>query len=143
MIVEKLTKLKKKLNVKKLDLHTPFFSKNDFLYLTKCLNSTIVSTQAGLFIKKFKSKISNIIKSKYVVLVNSGSSAIYLGLRSIDIKKNEEVLMPTLNYVANANAVKSLNAIPHFIDSEIISLGIDVKKLDIYLNKNFKISKKN
>ena len=142
MIIEKLTKFKKKLKLKKLDLHTPYFSKNDFLYLKKCIGSTFVSTQAGWFIKKFKSKILNITKSKYIILVNSGSSAIYLGLRSIDIKKDDEVLMPTLNYIANANAVKSLNAIPHFIDSEFNSLGIDIKKLELYLKKNFKIYKK-
>jgi perosamine synthetase len=142
MIIEKLIKFKKKLNLKKLDLHTPFFSKNDFLYLKKCISSTLVSTQAGFFIKKFKSKILNITKSKYIILVNSGSSAIYLGLRSIDIKKNDEVLMPTLNYIANANAVKSLNAIPHFIDSEFNSLGIDIRKLELYLKKNFKMNKK-
>ena len=142
MIKEKLIKFKKKLKLKKLDLHTPFFSKNDFLYLKKCISSTLVSTQAGWFIKRFKSKISNITKSKYIILLNSGSSAIYLGLRSIDIKKNDEVLMPTLNYIANANAVKSLNAIPHFIDSEFSSLGIDIKKLELYLKKNFKIYKK-
>jgi len=142
MIIEKLIGLKKKLNLKKLDLHTPFFSKKDFLYLKKCINSNFVSTQTGWFIKKFRSRILNITKSKYIILVNSGSSAIYLGLRSIDIKKNDEVLMPTLNYIANANAVKSLNAIPHFIDSEPSSLGIDIKKLEIYLNKNFKIYKK-
>jgi perosamine synthetase len=141
MIIEKLVDLKKKFNLKKLDLHTPFFSKNDYLYLKKCIDSKFVSTQAGYFIKKFRSKILNITKSKYLVLVNSGSSAIYLGLRSINIKKNEEVLMPTLNYIANANAVKSLNATPHFIDSESTSLGIDIDKLEIYLRKNFKIYK--
>jgi perosamine synthetase len=142
MIIEKLVEFKKELNLKKLDLHTPFFSKNDFLYLKKCIGSTFVSSQAGLFIKKFKSKILNITKSKYIILVNSGSSAIYLGLRSIDIKKNDEVLMPTLNYIANANAVKSLNAVPHFIDSEFNSLGIDIRKLKLYLKKNFKMYKK-
>tara|TARA_B110000483_G_C18168318_1_gene532265 strand:+ start:21 stop:1187 length:1167 start_codon:yes stop_codon:yes gene_type:complete len=142
MIIEILTKFKKKLKLKKLDLHTPYFSKNDFLYLKKCIDSTFVSTQAGWFINKFKSKILNITKSKYIILVNSGSSAIYLGLRSINIKKDDEVLMPTLNYIANANAVKSLNAIPHFIDSEFNSLGIDIKKLELYLKKNFRIHKK-
>ncbi len=142
MIIEKLIESKKKLNIKHLGLHTPYFSKNDFLYLKKCIDSTLVSTQAGSFIKKFESKVSNITKSKYIILLNSGSSAIYLALRSMDIKKNDEVLMPTLNYIANANAVKSLNAIPHFIDSETNSLGIDIKKLKIYLDKNFKFYKK-
>ena len=84
----------------------------------------------------------NITKAKYVVLVNSGSSGIYLSLRSLNIKENEEVFLPTLNYISNVNAVKTLNAIPHFVDSEFDSLGIDIKKLKLYLKKNFKIYKK-
>ena len=40
-----------------------------------------------------------------------------------------------MNYIANVNAIKSLNAVPHFIDSENSSLGIDIKKLKSYLKK--------
>ena len=141
-MIKELIKFKKKLKVKKLALHTPYFEVNDYKYLRECVESTFVSSQAGKFIKKFRSKILNITKAKYVVLVNSGSSGIYLSLRSLNIKENEEVFLPTLNYISNVNAVKTLNAIPHFVDSEFDSLGIDIKKLKLYLKKNFKIHKK-
>ena len=141
-MIKELIKFKKKLKVKKLALHTPYFEVNDYKYLRECVESTFVSSQAGKFIKKFRSKILNITKAKYVVLVNSGSSGIYLSLRSLNIKENEEVFLPTLNYISNVNAVKTLNAIPHFVDSEFDSLGIDIKKLKLYLKKNFKIYKK-
>ena len=141
-MIKELIKFKKKLKVKKLALHTPYFEVNDYKYLKECVESTFVSSQAGKFIKKFRSKILNITKAKYVVLVNSGSSGIYLSLRSLNIKENEEVFLPTLNYISNVNAVKSLNAIPHFVDSEFDSLGVDIKKLKLYLKKNFKIYKK-
>ena len=141
-MIKELIKLKKKFKVKKLELHTPYFEVNDYKYLKECVESTFVSSQAGKFIKKFRLKILNITKTKYLVLVNSGSSGIYLGLRSLNIKKNEEVFLPTLNYIANVNAVRSLSAIPHFLDSEFDSLGIDIKKLKLYLKKNFKIYKK-
>ncbi len=140
-MIKELIKLKKKFKVKKLELHTPYFEVNDYKYLKECVESTFVSSQAGKFIKKFRLKILNITKTKYLVLVNSGSSGIYLGLRSLNIKKNEEVFLPTLNYIANVNAVRSLSAIPHFVDSEFDSLGIDIKKLKLYLKKNFKIYK--
>ena len=141
-MIKELIKLKKKFKVKKLELHTPYFEVNDYKYLKECVESTFVSSQAGKFIKKFRLKILNITKTKYLVLVNSGSSGIYLSLRSLNIKKNEEVFLPTLNYIANVNAVRSLSAIPHFLDSEFDSLGIDIKKLKLYLKKNFKIYKK-
>jgi dTDP-4-amino-4,6-dideoxygalactose transaminase len=70
-------------------LHTPYFDKNDVSYLRKCIKSTFVSTQAGYYIDKFKSKLIDITGSKYIVLLNSGSSGIYLGLRTLDVKENE------------------------------------------------------
>ncbi len=142
MIVEKLLKIKKITGKKKIDLHTPYFEEIDYKYVKECIKSSFVSTQAGDFLNKFKKKIKDITNSKFVVLLNSGSSGIFLALRSINIKKNEEVLIPTLNYIANANAIKTLNAVPHFIDSNLNCFGIDVKKLEIYLKKNFKIYKR-
>ncbi len=139
--MEKLINLKKRFKKKKLELHTPYFESIDYKCIKESIDSTLVSTQAGKFIKKFTSKIKLITKSKFILLVNSGSSGIYLGLRCLDIKKNDEVLLPTLNYIANVNAIKSLNAIPHFIDSESSSLGIDIKKLKSYLKKNFRKKK--
>ncbi len=141
MTIQKLVNLKKIFKKKKLELHTPYFESIDYKYIKESIDSTLVSTQAGKFIKKFRSKIKSITKSKFIVLVNSGSSGIYLGLRCLDIKKNDEVLLPTLNYIANVNAIKSLNAVPHFIDSENSSLGIDIKKLKSYLKKNFRKKK--
>tara|TARA_B100001027_G_scaffold215656_1_gene190069 strand:- start:79 stop:1239 length:1161 start_codon:yes stop_codon:yes gene_type:complete len=142
MIVKNLINLKKKLKKKNLELHTPFFQNIDYKYLNEAIKSSFVSTQSGKFLKYFKNEILRITKSKYTILLNSGSSAIFLALRSINLRKNEEVLLPTLNYIANANAVKSLNAIPHFIDSDMNNLGIDIQKLKIYLKKSFKVVKK-
>ena len=142
MIVKNLINLKKKLKKKNLELHTPFFQNIDYKYLNEAIKSSFVSTQSGKFLKYFKNEILRITKSKYTILLNSGSSAIFLALRSINLRKNEEVLLPTLNYIANANAVKSLNAIPHFIDSDMNNLGIDIEKLKTYLKKSFKVVKK-
>ena len=141
MIIQQLLSFKKKLKLKDMALHTPYFDKNDFSYLEKSIKSTFVSTQAGYYIDKFKSKLINITGSKYIVLLNSGSSGIYLGLRTLNIKEKDEVFLPSLNYIASANAVKSLNAIPHFIDSDTKNFGIDIKKLKLYLKKNFKLIK--
>jgi len=142
MIVQQLLSLKKKLKLRAMDLHTPYFDKNDVNYLEKSIRSTFVSTQAGYYIDKFRSKLADITGSKYVILLNSGSSGIYLGLRTLNVKEKDEVFLPTLNYIASANAVKSLNAIPHFIDSDIKNFGVDIKKLKSYLKKNFKFHKR-
>lgn len=141
MIIQQLLNLKKRLKLNDMALHTPYFNINDVSYLKQCIKSTFVSTQAGYFLNKFKSKLQDITRSKYIVLINSGSSGIYLGLRTLNVKEKEEVLLTSLNYIASVNAVRSLNAVPHFIDSDSKNFGVDIKKLKLYLKKNFKFYK--
>ena len=77
--------------------------------------------------------------AKYVVATNSGTSALHLALKALSLKKNTEVLIPTLNFVASGNVVEYCNAIPHFVDSDINNLSIDSVKLEAYLNRIVKI----
>lgn len=56
-----------------------------------------------------------------------------MALKLIGVQENDEVLMPTLTFVATANAVSYLGATPHFVDSEKTTLGVDPEKLRTYL----------
>lgn len=129
-------------SLKKLNLHEPFFNKDELLELKNCIQSTFVSSD-GNYLNKFSNKIKNTTKAKYVVPLINGTSGIHLSLIALGLKKNQEVLLPTLNYIASANATRYLNAIPHFIDSEEKTLGVDAKKLELYLEKKTKMVNKN
>ena len=124
-------------SLKKLNLHEPFFNKDELLELKNCIQSTFVSSD-GNYLNKFSNKIKNTTKAKYVVPLINGTSGIHLSLIALGLKKNQEVLLPTLNYIASANATRYLNAIPHFIDSEEKTLGVDAKKLELYLKKKLR-----
>jgi perosamine synthetase len=139
-ITDKIETLKKINKTNVLDLHSPYFDTSDSNNLEDCINSTFVSTK-GKYIDKFEKKIKDITKAKYVVLTNSGSSATYLALRAMDAKPNTEVFIPSLNYISNANALCSLNFIPHFIESENDSFGVDIDLLEEYFELNFKRKK--
>jgi perosamine synthetase len=54
----------------------------------------------------------------------------------LGVKSNDEVLIPSISFVAPANAILYNGAIPHFVDSELNHFGIDADKLDRYLKKN-------
>ena len=136
-LLKKFNKLKKLNKIKVLELHSPYFKKSDLIHINNCIKSTFVSTK-GNNIEKFVKKIKKVTKSKYVILTNTGSSATYLALRSINIKKDTEILIPTLNYISNINAILALGAIPHFVDSEVQTLGIDLIKMEKYFNLKFK-----
>ena len=88
------------------------------------------------FTNLFEKEIIKLTKSKYVIATINGTSAIQVAIRSCDIKKNDEILIPTLNYIGSTNAAIYCNAIPHFVDVEDETLGLDANKLENYLGKN-------
>ncbi len=84
----------------------------------------------GPYVEKFEKKISQIVKKKYCIGCSSGTNAIYLALKSIGIKKNDHVLVPSLSWVSTFTAVKSLQAIPIGVevDNDFILSFNDIKK---------------
>lgn len=116
-------------------LHEPYFQGNEWLYVKECLDSTFVSS-VGKFVDKFESDLVNLTGAKYVVAVVNGTSALHIALKLAGVCPDDEVLLPALTFVATANAITYCNAIPHFVDSEEITLGIDPSKLCSYLNTN-------
>ena len=132
-----IKKIKSVLGKKKIyPLHEPFFFGNEKKYLLKVLKKNSVSSiSGGEFIDKFEKKIKNFTKAKYCVLVINGTEALHLSLIALGVKNNDEVLLPSLTFSGTANAIMYCNAIPHFVDSELETLGIDPVKLENYLKK--------
>lgn len=122
---------------RKYDLHHPIFSNFDKKMLNYCIDSTYVSS-VGNLVNKFEKKLSKFTKSKYVVCTINGTSALHIALKLIGLKNNEEVLVPSFNFIASINAILYSGGIPHFVDSDF-NLGIDQIKLQKYLKKNTKI----
>ena len=124
-----------------LALHEPSFVGKEIKYLKECIKSTFVSS-IGNFIPVFENKIKKITKTKHVISTINGTSALQICLLSSGIKTNDEVLIPTLNYIASSNATLYCQAQPHFIDVGKESLSIDLLKLEKYLKKISIIKKK-
>lgn len=134
MGLQVIKKIKKILGKGVHFLHEPSLRGNEWKYVKKTLDDNFVST-AGPFVEKFENKLQKYTKSKYVISTSSGTSALHLSLVVNGVKKDDEVLVPTITFAATANAVMYLGAKPHFVDSEFETLGIDHKKLDLYLKK--------
>ncbi len=129
-LIKKSTKSKKK----NLFLHNPYFDNKEHYYLKRCIKSTFVAS-AGEFIRKFEDSLKKITKSRDVITVINGTVALKVCLEVLGIKKNDEVLVPSLTFVGTINAIKHAGGNPHFIDTDSDTLGIDIKKLDSYLKK--------
>jgi len=119
---------------KKLQIHEPDINKTDLNNLKSCIKTRNVSA-AGNFCKKFENELKKITKSKYVILTNSGTSALHISCILSGLDKNHEVLIPAFTFVASPNSVIYCNATPHFVEIESKNFGIDFKKLSSYLKK--------
>lgn len=116
-------------------LHEPRFDGNEWLYLKECLDSNYVSS-VGEFVDQFEQSLVNYTGAKYAISVVNGTAALQIALKLAGVNSGDEVLLPALTFVATANAISYLGAIPHFVDSEESTLGIDVVKLREYLSAN-------
>jgi perosamine synthetase len=116
-----------------LALHEPRFNGNEWIYLKECLDSTFVSS-TGKFVDRFEDDLANFTGAKRAVAVVNGTAALHVALRLAGVKASDEVLLPALTFIATANAVAYCQAIPHFVDSEERSLGMDAIALREYLS---------
>lgn len=117
------------------DLHSPDLNNNDIKSLKNTIKNGFVSTY-GPYRRLFENKIKSITNAKYVLAVNSGTTALQLSIKVLNLPKNSEILMPSLTFVATANSALYNGLIPHFVDTEQENFGIDFDELDKYLQKN-------
>lgn len=134
-IEESLYKKIYKVVKKKSGLHEPIFDKSDINEVSKCIRSSFVSTY-GKYVIKFENLLKNFTKSKYVIATNTGTAALHIALKVIGVKKNTNVLLPTLSFVATGNSVIYNEATPIFLDSSENTFCLDELKLEKYLSSN-------
>ena len=111
-----------------IGLHEPEVGELEKKFLGEAIDSTFVSS-VGAFIPEFEQKLQEITGAKYAVAASNGTSALHIALYVVGVEPGDEVIVPTLSFVATANAVAHAGAIPHFIDSELTTLGMSPEKL--------------
>ncbi len=102
------------------------------------LKNNSLTLMDGKNVKKFENKIAKLFGKKFALMVNSGSSANLLALASLNLKKNDEVITPTLTFSTTVSPIYQLGLIPKFIDIEKNTYVADIKKLFKAINKKTK-----
>ena len=103
----------------KISINLPIIGKEEISTVTSILRKgalTSSANQGGKYVQNFEQSVASFVKSKYVIAVNSGTAALQAALYALDIKKGDEVLVPSFTFVATANAVVSTGAKPIFVD---------------------------
>lgn len=111
-----------------IPLSVPNLRGNELKYITDAVEQEWVST-GGAYIQKFEENIADYLKVKQAVACQSGTAAIHLALIESDIQADDEVIVPTLTFIAAVNPVKYINANPVFMDCDD-SLTIDAEKVE-------------
>ena len=101
------------------------------------------SLSTGIFVSNkkvedFEKSYSNFVKSRYTVGCSSGTSALRLALKSINIKPGDKVIVPALTFVATIEAIVSIGATPVLIDVDSKTWNLDTSKLTEKLVVNAK-----
>ncbi|MDD5729646.1 MAG: DegT/DnrJ/EryC1/StrS family aminotransferase [Candidatus Omnitrophica bacterium] len=94
----------------------------------------ILGENVGLFEKEF----AGFCGSKFSVGVSSGTAALFLALKALDIKEGDEVIVPVFTFIATALAVSYTGAKPVFVDIDENTYNIDVKKIEKAVTKKTK-----
>ena len=92
----------------------------------------------GKFIEEFEKKFARYCGVKYGIATANGTVALHLALKALGVGKGDEVIVPTLTFVATANAVTYCNAKPVFVDSHPDYWCIDPEKIEEKITKNTK-----
>ena len=117
-----------------IGLHEPIFKGKEWEYVKECLDTGWVSS-VGKFVDRFEEKLAEYTGVERAIAVVNGTCALHLALKLAGVKTGDEVIVQTLTFVATANAVAYIGATPHFVDSEVTTLGLDPDKLENYLNE--------
>lgn len=96
---------------------TPALIGNEKAYVLDCLDSTWISSH-GKYIDRFEAAFAEFCGVKHALSCCNGTVALHLALLALDVGPGDEVMLPTLTYVATANAVTYCGARPVFVDSE-------------------------
>lgn len=115
--------------MKRISIANPVFNGNEKKYLNECIDTGWVSAN-GRFVTEFENKFAEYCGSKYAISCSNGTVSLHLILLAMGIGEGDEVIMPTLTYIATANTVKYCGAKPVFVDSDEDTFNIDPKKIE-------------
>tara|TARA_B100000029_G_C17570496_1_gene956443 strand:- start:419 stop:1552 length:1134 start_codon:yes stop_codon:yes gene_type:complete len=116
----------------------PYIGKNEILNARKVLNEGWLGL--GSYVEKFEKKLSNYLnlKNRFICCVSTGTDALLMSLFVAKVKRGDEVILPSLNFLACAQSILLCGAKPVFCDVDEKTLCIDVEKLEKLINKKTK-----
>ena len=115
-------------------LHEPQIGGAAWSYVKDCLDSGWVSS-VGEYVRWFEEKLVETTGAGHAIATVSGTAALHVCMLLAGVQRDDEVLVPSLTFVASANAIRYCGGHPHFVDIEPVGLGVDPIALEAHLER--------
>jgi len=112
-----------------LPIAEPFLGEQELRYVTESVVSGWVSS-SGKFVTQFEQMFADFCNARYGISASNGTSALHLALLASGIGPGDEVIIPSLTFIATANAVTYTGARPVCVDSDPITWNIDTQLIE-------------
>jgi len=118
----------------KIPVAMPDLSGNEENYVSAAIRSSWVSS-TGPFVERFEREFAHLCGTSVAINVSNGTVALHLSMLGLDVRPGDEVLVPSLTYVATANAVRYVGAEPVFVDVDAGTWCIDPNLLEASITR--------
>jgi perosamine synthetase len=108
---------------------SPVLDGREMEYVKECLETGWISSR-GKFIGLFEEAFAAYCGVRHAVACNNGTTALHLALVALGVQAGDEVIVPTLTYIASANTVSYCGATPVFVDCDPVTFNIDPAQIE-------------
>ncbi len=113
----------------------PVFAGNEKTYVDDCLDTTWISS-LGAYVDRFERAFAVFCGRRHALACSSGTTALHLALVGLNLEPGDEVIVPTLTFIATANTVRYCGARPVFVDSDPHTWTIDPAAIEARITPN-------
>ena len=116
-----------------IPIAAPILTGNEKAYVLDCIESSWISS-CGKYVERFERTFADFCGVRYAVSCSSGTAALHVALLALGVGPGDEVIVPTLTFVATANAVTYCGARPRFVDIEPDTWTLDPRLVEAKIN---------
>jgi perosamine synthetase len=110
----------------RIPVAAPVLDGRETEYVLECLSTSWISS-VGRFINEFERAFAEFCGVKHAIATNNGTTALHLALVALGVKPGDEVIVPSLTYIASANVVRYCSATPVFVDNHVGTFNMDAE----------------
>ncbi len=120
-----------------IPVNSPLLVGNEKKYLNECIDTGWISSE-GPFVKRFEVGVANYIGRKYATACSSGSAAINIAVKALELQEGDEVIMPTFTIISCAQFLVTNGIKPVLIDSHYGTFNMKVEDIELKITSKTK-----